>query len=81
MNAEPLAVALRIVDVLEELAIHYHLGGSFASSLHGVPRQSHDLDLVADLKPADIPALVARLDADFYIEPEMIRSARICPAR
>lgn len=43
---ESLKGVLEVVDVLEELEISYHVGGSLASSVHGVPRQTNDLDLV-----------------------------------
>lgn len=75
MTPEPLRVALRVIEALEDLSIPYHLGGSFASSLHGVPRQTQDLDLVVDLQPTKVALLVSELQGDFYVEPEMIRSA------
>ena len=75
MIDESLGVALRVIDVFEELEIRYHVGGSFASSLHGVPRQTRDLDLVADLPPDQVPALVARLVKEFYLDEEAIRRA------
>ena len=75
MIDENLGVALRVIDVFEELGIRYHVGGSFASSLHGVPRQTRDLDLVADLPPDQVPALVARMENEFYLDEEAIRRA------
>ena len=64
----PFEVTFRIVRILEELGIEYHLGGSFASSLHGVPRQTHDVDLVAALSLRKAAQLVARLSEDFYAD-------------
>lgn len=75
MNPEPVRVALLVIETLEELGLEYHVGGSFASSLHGVPRQTHDLDLVVALQPQHVSKLVAHLQADFYIEPEMIHES------
>jgi hypothetical protein len=48
---EALQVALRIIEVLEELSAPYHVGGSYASSIHGIPRQTQDIDIVVDLPP------------------------------
>lgn len=45
-NLEPIR---EIIELLETKEVAYHLGGSMASSVHGIPRQTHDLDLVADL--------------------------------
>ncbi|MBI2566631.1 MAG: hypothetical protein HYV63_06325 [Candidatus Schekmanbacteria bacterium] len=66
---------LQVVDVLEDLAIPFHLGGSFASSIHGAPRQTRDADLVADLGMSHVAKLVSRLERDFYVDAEMIREA------
>ena len=66
---------LEVVDLLEELEIPYHVGGSLASSVHGVPRQTNDLDLVVDLTQAMAAILVLRLRDRFYIDGEMIRRA------
>lgn len=75
MNPEAIRVALQVIDVLEELGISYHVGGSFASSIHGVPRQTRDLDLAVDLEIQHVRSLVSRLETDFYVDAEMIRSA------
>jgi hypothetical protein len=68
-------IPLRVIDVLEELGIPYQVGGSFASSIHGVPRQTLDLDLVVDLPLSAVPAFVTRLEQDFYLDDEAIRRA------
>ncbi len=59
---------LEVVELLEELKIPYHVGGSLASSFHGVPRQTNDLDLVVDLNQATAAILVLRLRDRFYID-------------
>jgi hypothetical protein len=68
-------VALSVIDVLEALGVPYHVGGSFASSIHGLPRQTRDIDLVADLPLLAVPSFVARLGRDFYLDDEAIRRA------
>ncbi len=75
MNDGPVSVALEVIDVLEELDVAYHVGGSFASSIHGIPRQTHDLDLVVDLKPAKVALFVLKLQDRFYVDSEMIHGA------
>jgi hypothetical protein len=50
--------------------------GSFASSVHGVPRTTHDLDIVIDPDPAQLDAFVAALDQDsYYVDIEIAREA------
>lgn len=74
---ESLEVALRVIEVLEELGIRYHVGGSFASAVHGVPRQTQDIDLVVAIAPADAAALASALAGAFYVDEEEIRDAAL----
>jgi hypothetical protein len=61
--------------VFEELNIPYFISGSLASSLHGIPRATQDIDIVADLKSNQIVSFVKALEKDFYIDAEMIKEA------
>ena len=63
---EALRVALEVVGLLEELGISYHLGGSYASSIHGIPRQTQDIDLVVDVDDASVTKLLSRLPGGYY---------------
>jgi hypothetical protein len=64
-----------VVDVLEALGVPYFVGGSLASSVHGVPRASIDADVVAALRLDHAAALVARLEADYYLDEGRVRAA------
>ncbi len=75
MLAEPLHITQIVAHVLESLEIRYIIGGSLASSLHGIPRATHDVDLVAEIATHHIPDLVDALHTTFYIDTEMIREA------
>ena len=72
--------SLIVIDVLAErldaLGIGYFVGGSVASSLHGIFRATNDVDLVVDLPEDRVDALVAALAPDFYVDADMIREAR-----
>lgn len=72
---DALESVLEVVDVFEELGVPYHVGGSLASSVHGVPRQTNDLDLVADVTPAQAVELGRRLGSRFYVDVDMITRA------
>ncbi|MGD0298916.1 MAG: hypothetical protein ABSE86_17555 [Bryobacteraceae bacterium] len=65
----------RILEVLDLLEIPYEVVGSLASSMHGIPRATMDVDLVADLRAGQIEDFVAALKADFYADAEMIKEA------
>ena len=64
-----------VIAVLEISAIPYHIGGSVASSLHGLFRTTSDIDIVADIRPEQVPTLVKRFQAIGYADDEMILDA------
>lgn len=72
---EVLRALLRVVETFERMGIRYHLGGSFASSIHGVPRQTHGADLVAELNPYQADDLAAALGQTFYADADSMREA------
>jgi len=73
--AEPIRITHRIARELERLNIRYLVGGSLASSLHGVPRATQDVDMVAEISSEHIPMLVKALESEFYTDAEMIKDA------
>ena len=76
MTDSELVAALRpVAQALEALGVPYYLGGSVASSAHGIARASLDADVVAALGPEHVDALTARLGADYYIPVDRLRSA------
>jgi len=74
-SEEVLAVTLAVAEALEALGVTYVVGGSLASSLHGIPRATQDADLVADLREEHAPALADALRTDFYVDAEAITAA------
>jgi hypothetical protein len=73
--SEPLQVTRLIAREFDRLNIRYLIGGSLASSLHGVPRATHDVDMVAEINHAHVQRLVKALSPDFYVDAEMIHDA------
>ena len=63
---EALRVALEVIGLLDGLGIRYHLGGSYASSVHGTPRQTQDIDLVIEVDETSVTELISRLPEDYY---------------
>ena len=76
MNSDDIfSTILKVADVLEELGIKYLIAGSVASSVHGVPRATADVDLVADFKPEQVDRFIARLEAEYYLsKPAMLEA-------
>lgn len=53
----------------------YYIGGSVASSAHGIARASLDVDVVADLRPEHVQLLAQRLRDAYYLDPDRMRDA------
>ena len=65
-----------VVSILEEAGIKYMITGSIASSLQGEPRATHDLDVVVEIRDADVPVVLAAFPQPrFYAETKAIREA------
>ncbi len=75
MDANQIDVVLKVVALLEKLNIPYVIGGSFASSIHGLPRATHDADLIALIKPEQAVAFAAELQEEFYADEQTIKHA------
>ena len=74
-DPEALQVAFIVLDILRRFGIPYHLGGSFASAIHGIPRQTQDVDLVVDLEPGRERELAQELSPQFYVDEQAISRA------
>lgn len=72
---EILDVTIFVAGVFDRLGIAYLVGGSLASSLHGIPRATQDADVVAAIQPGDVRDLVAALQETFYLDEDTIRRA------
>ena len=75
LDPGPISALRRVVDAFESLGIDYYIGGSIASSVHGVFRQTADVDFIAELDERHVEPLTNLLQDAFYIDPESIREA------
>ena len=66
MQSESTRITLLVTQTLERLGIPYAVGGSLASSLHGVMRSTLDVDIVTDM-PRTHPAANAALSKEFTL--------------
>ena len=64
-----------LLAVLDRMEIPYEVGGSVASSAHGIPRTTLGVDIVVDLGPERIDSFVAELRHEFYADSTQIREA------
>lgn len=75
MLGDPISLALTMAAIFENLNIDYYIGGSVASSIWGENRATLNLDLVADLKTAQIPIFLQAIQTDFYVSETAIYEA------
>jgi predicted nucleotidyltransferase len=64
-----------VAETLERLGIPYHVGGSLASSFHGIYRTSADIDFVIDPTREQLAALGRALLPDFYVSETAMNEA------
>lgn len=55
-----------VVSRLDSAGIPYMVTGSIASSLHGEPRATHDIDIVIGIRAGDIPDLLEAFPGPEY---------------
>jgi hypothetical protein len=71
----PIRVALLLARELDALGIRYMVGGSVASSIHGEPRATDDVDLIARMSSDHAIPLAERLRSEFFVQQESVRDA------
>ena len=65
-----------VADALARAGVEYMLTGSFASSLQGEPRSSHDIDLVVDIHAGTIDKIVESFPPPrFYLSEDRVAEA------
>ena len=74
-TVDPIAVAADVSATFERLGIPHTIGGSIAASFAGEPRSTLDIDIVAAMDEAQVPALLSALSNDFYIDEQAVRRA------
>lgn len=71
-----IATLLRVVtELLDASGTPYMVVGSFASSLHGEPRTTYDLDIVIDPTRGQFEELLKRIPERYYVDGDVAREA------
>lgn len=66
----------KTIAALDAARIPHMVVGSFASTVHGEPRTTRDLDLVIDPSRGQLDALLGAFDPEhFYVDPDVARDA------
>jgi hypothetical protein len=64
-----------LAEILNDCGISFMVSGSLASSVHGEPRATNDLDLVIDPTADALQRFIDRLPAHWYASAEAAREA------
>jgi hypothetical protein len=72
MEEQPLDIAAAFGRALEQVGASWAVGGSVASSVHGMPRSTLDIDLIVSLAPDRAPDLATEA-ADFDVDADVLR--------
>ena len=76
MDDAPGGLLRKIITELEAALIPHMVVGSFASTAHGEPRTTRDLDLVIDPRPDQLNELLGAFDPEhYYVDPDIARDA------
>jgi hypothetical protein len=62
-------------DRLTARGVPFMLTGSFAMAHYATPRMTRDIDIVAALRPLDVPQVVTAFSGDFYIDADAALAA------
>ncbi len=73
MNQEE--VFLFVIKTLNQLNLPYTITGAYASSIHGEPRATHDIDLQIHITLKDINDICNAFQENFYVSKEGIEDA------
>ncbi len=70
-----LAIISPLVQAFESLRMPYYLGGSIASSLHGMQQMAQDIDLVVDFREQYLPIFLTFLKQNYTFDEAIIQNA------
>ncbi len=74
-DVDLIAALTPVARTFEALGVRYYLGGSVASSAHGVARASLDADVIAELEPSHVERLARQLAGAYYVPIDQMRTA------
>ena len=72
---DPVAIAVDIGARLDQHRVEWVTGGSLASSVHGEPRATQDVDMVVALRPRHVKPLWEALRRDYYLDADEMHAA------
>lgn len=65
------AIALEVIERLDQLGVPYMVVGSLSSNVYGVPRATHDADFVLQLGEHSFAAILRQLEPRFHSDRQL----------
>jgi len=75
VTADPVEIAFLVGRAFERAGIDYIVGGGLASSAHGEPRATQDVDVAVLLRAEQLPKLMEELPEGFELDRASAREA------
>ena len=75
MVLHPETALLELARILDTAGVDYAVGGSIASGHHGEIRATHDIDVLVELGPRSVRALVDALGTAWHVDQEAMATA------
>lgn len=72
---ESLGATLEFARLCQSVGVPFYVVGSFASSIHGIPRATQDVDVVAAIRAEQVHALCQAFAANWYVAEEAVAEA------
>jgi hypothetical protein len=74
-TSDPVAIGLHIGARLDAIGVGWVVAGSIASSVHGEPRATQDVDMVVALEARHVTAFLEALGRDYYVDSDAMHAA------
>ena len=71
--SEELELLKEVTERLNRAHIPYMVSGSMAANYYTVPRMTRDIDIVVELKEADVDKFTDLFAGDFYLDKQMVK--------
>jgi hypothetical protein len=75
MESDFVTTLRRVVDLVKQASISYHITGGLASTYYGEPRLTQDIDIVVACDRAQVEPLAALLSSCYLISKESVDDA------
>ena len=72
---DPIEIATDTGARLDALGVTWVVGGSIASSVHGEPRSTQDVDMVVALLDRHVTPFAKAIGRDYYVDADAMRLA------